>query len=46
MSLPFPINIAAECLRTGCCILGDKKNIIKLAGSGEDIFHKSAEFLD
>jgi len=25
MSLPFPVNIAAECLRAGCCILGDKK---------------------
>ena len=25
MSLPFPANIAAECPRTGCCILGDKK---------------------
>ena len=29
MSLPVTVNIAAECLRTDCCILGDKKNCME-----------------
>jgi hypothetical protein len=28
MPLPFPVNIAAECLRAGCSILGDKRKKI------------------
>jgi hypothetical protein len=43
MSLPFPVNIAAECLWTGCCILGDNKSIYGLKPTGFFLLSQSVE---